>query len=74
MTKRQQAVSAAKEAYRLFITRGIKQEGFSVTDDEQHPYRMVWPIGGHGFVVFLKANGSLSWAYAATEREDYLER
>ena len=71
MTSRQKAIAQAKEAYRLFITRGVKSVGFSVTDDEQHPYRLVGPIGGHGFVVYLKSNGTLSFTYRATEQEDY---
>ena len=73
MTNRQKAIAKAKEAYRLFITRGIQSKGFSVTDDEQHPYRAVGPIGGDGFVVCLKANGAFSWAYRATEQEDFIQ-
>lgn len=73
MTKRQQAIALAKEAYRVWLHLAVKSTGFSVTDDEQHPFRFVGPIGGHGYVVWLKKNGSLSYAYKATEREDYLD-
>jgi hypothetical protein len=67
MTDRQKAIAKAREAYRFWNTTGIKPVGFTVTDDEQHPFRFV----AHGWVIRLRDQGKVSFCYRATEPEDF---